>query len=142
MTLLNIDLESLRIYGTVPCGVPEYPFFDIDESDCPHFHKYVKCHPRLTYPIVAKGNSMIDAGINDGDVVFIDSSKDYFQDGKIAFVEHNGNRTLKRLHLRVTTHSQRVELISENPRYQPILVQESDSFRVIGTLAGVFKGAE
>lgn len=140
MTVLDVNLEDLRIVGSVPCGAPEHPFFDIDESECEHLYKYARLHPRMTYIITAKGDSMVNANIEDGDILWIDCSQDYFQDGKIALVEFNGNRTLKRLHLQVKTNSNRILLVAENPRYQPIVVTDEDNFKIIGTLRYVMKG--
>lgn len=139
MTVLDIDLEALRIVGSVPCGVPEHPFFDIDESQCEHLYSYAKLHPRMTYIITAKGDSMIGADIEEGDMLWIDCSQDYFQEGKIALVEFNGSRTLKTLRLQAKAHQTRVLLVAENPRYEPIVVAEGDEFKVIGTLRYVMK---
>jgi DNA polymerase V len=138
MTVLDIDFDSLRIVGKVPCGIPETPFFDVREEECQNFHEYARLHRKLTYPIVAKGDSMTGAGIYDGDVLFVDCSLEPI-DGNIVLAEHNGSRTIKTYRIAVKTNAQRIELIAENPRYQPIVVAEGDSFCVIGVVRGHFR---
>lgn len=137
MTVLNFDF-SLRIAGTVPCGRPEQPFGDIHAEEGEHFFRQAGLHPRMTYPVVVKGDSMVEVGFEDGDVVFVDCSQEA-QDGDIVMAMLNGEHTVKRLRLHVKSWTQRIELIAENKHYQPIVIGEGDEFVVLGVVAGHYR---
>jgi DNA polymerase V len=92
----------------------------------------------MTYPVVVKGDSMIEVGFEDGDVVFVDCSQEA-QDGDIVMAMLNGEHTVKRLRLHVKSWAQRVELIAENKHYQPIVIGEGDEFVVLGVVAGHYR---
>jgi SOS-response transcriptional repressor LexA len=76
-----------------------------------------------------EGDSMIGAGIFDGSVIYVRPTQDKASiDGKIAVVRLNGSEYVKRLDLR----GGGVELLSENPRIAPMIVEEGDEFVLIG----------
>ena len=87
------------------------------------------------FALRCKGDSMIDARILDGDLVFI-RRQDVVDDGSIAAVLIDDEATLKRVyHLT----DGRVELRAANARYAPIILGgENDTrvFRVIGKAVG------
>ena len=77
----------------------------------------------------AKGDSMINARIFDGDIVFI-RQQPTVNNGEIAAVIIDNEATLKRVYL----YDNRLELRPENPTY-PVLNYEGeqlDSIRIIG----------
>lgn len=65
-----------------------------------------------------RGDSMIDAGILDGDYAVI-QTKTEIANGHIGAVVVDGEATLKR----VVRHADRIELIAENPKYAPIVIE-------------------
>ena len=76
---------------------------------------------------------MIGARIHDGDLVFI-RSQDDVDDGEIAAVVLNDEATLKRVY-----HIKNgLQLLSENPRYAPMIftLDECDSIRILGKAVG------
>ena len=75
---------------------------------------------------------MIGANIDDGDYVVIQAGS--VNNNEIAAVYYNGATTLKR----ITQEEEHVLLISENPKYEPIVIEDGD-FRVMGKLIGVIK---
>lgn len=79
----------------------------------------------------AKGDSMINARIMDGDLLLI-RRQDDVENGEIAAVLIDDEIVLKRVYKTNDT----IILQSENPKYQPIVVQKSDmkNVRVIGKL--------
>lgn len=83
-----------------------------------------------------RGDSMINAGILDGDFAIIQQQSEV-QDGQIAAVVFEGDATLKRW--RSTPEG--VELVAENPAYQPIRInrERMESVRVIGVLSFVYR---
>jgi len=80
-----------------------------------------------------RGDSMVDAGINDGDYAIIESDAPV-RDGMIAAVVVEEEATLKRVHL----HRDRIELHPENARYKPIIVRR-DAVRLVGPLRFIYR---
>jgi SOS regulatory protein LexA len=80
-----------------------------------------------------KGDSMIGAGINDGDYVVIRSTPSA-QNRDIVAVDLDGNATLKRLKIK----KNEVLLMPENEKYSPIPIGE-DGVHILGTAVGILK---
>jgi repressor LexA len=78
------------------------------------------------------GDSMIGAGINDGDVVIV-RQQPLAQHGEIVVALLRGEATVKRLH----HQGDRIELRPENPRLAPIAVDPGDDLRIVGRVVGV-----
>ncbi len=81
------------------------------------------------------GDSMVDAGIFDGDYVVV-RRQPRVESGEIAAVLINGAGTLKR----VKVGRGRVVLRPENARYEPITLSRKDDVRVYGKLVAVLRG--
>lgn len=80
-----------------------------------------------------KGDSMIDAGIHEGDLVAIHKQSDA-RDGEIVAALIDGeDATVKRLHRR----DGKVYLHSENPAYEPMVF--SDGVELIGKVVSVLR---
>jgi len=89
------------------------------------------------FALRVKGDSMIDAGIFDGDIAVLRSGPD-FSDGDIAAVVVDEEATLKR----VFRTNRGVRLHAENPAYQDRIVsseQVKQSFRLAGVLVGTIR---
>jgi len=86
-----------------------------------------------TFALTVRGNSMIDANINDGDVVFI-KMQPIADNRSIIAAEIDGSATLKRF-IRMGSS---VILQPENAEYEPIMVRE-DKIRIIGVAVGLIK---
>ena len=95
-------------------------------------------HPEATFYGRVSGDSMIDAGINDGDIAVIDRSLQP-ADGDIIVAYINNEFTIKFLDL---THQQEgyIELRPANPKYQPIRITDIDQFEVWGVVVWTIKG--
>ena len=78
------------------------------------------------------GNSMIDAGIHDGDILIVDRSLKP-ANKKVVIAVVNGELTVRRI--RVTKGT--VVLISENKDYKPLQVDEEMDFEVWGVVTNV-----
>lgn len=87
-----------------------------------------------TYFVYAKGHSMKDAGIGDGDLLIVDRALEAF-DKSIVVAMLDGDFTIKRLHLR----ENEVILLPENPAYPPIHVTKEMSFEIWGVVKHVIK---
>lgn len=91
-------------------------------------------HPASTFYARVKGDSMRDAGINDGDLLVIDKSLDP-ADGKIAVCYIDGEFTLKRI--RILKDS--LYLYPANSEYRPIRISTENEFLIWGILTYAIK---
>lgn len=120
--------------GAIACGEPILAENNIEGYD--EVPDWVKCDFTLT----CKGDSMINARIHDGDVVFIKAQPEV-ESGQIAAVlidgEFESEATLKRV--RYTEDG--IVLWPENPRYEPksYTGAEAERVRILG-LATHFVG--
>jgi len=81
------------------------------------------------------GDSMIGAGILDGDLAIVRGAP-RVENGTIAAVAIDGEVTLKRFHLELGA----VTLVPANPRYAPRILREGDGeVRVLGRLVGIVR---
>lgn len=87
-------------------------------------------NPEASYLIRVQGNSMIDAGIYDGDIIIVDKSNRNPSPTEVAVCELNGEYTLKRFERR----GEEGWLVPANPSYPEIRVTEEDSFSIWGTV--------
>ena len=94
-------------------------------------------HPEASYLIRVSGNSMIDAGLLDGDIVIVDKSNRNPSPHEIAMCELNGEYTLKHLVL----EEGQGWLVPANPDYPRIPVTRDDDFSVWGTLTYIIHKA-
>ncbi len=87
------------------------------------------------FALRVEGQSMIDAGIWDGDYVIV-RQQPRVENGQIAVAVVDGEATVKRINLK----GGEVELIPENENYRPILVDLSVSeFYIAGKVVGVHR---
>jgi hypothetical protein len=94
-------------------------------------YDYLVSNPRATYLFTVQGDSMIGAGIVDGDKVVVDHSVEARHDD-IVLAQVNNEFTLKRLYRRDGV----TELRPENPAYPTITFKEGDELRGQGSVAG------
>lgn len=87
-----------------------------------------------TFYIRVSGNSMINAGIEDGDLLVVDRSLEP-ADGKIAICLIDGDFTVKRLKVEPDC----MYLMPENRAYPPIKVTEDNQFAIWGMVTYVIK---
>lgn len=81
-----------------------------------------------------KGDSMKQAAILDGDYVLV-RAKDTAENEEIVVAEIDGETTVKRLRRK----NGDIILVPENPDYDEIPISENRAFRIVGTVAGVFR---
>ena len=91
-------------------------------------------HPATTFYAKVVGDSMIEEGIEEGDMLVIDKSIDA-EEGDLAVCYINGDFTLKRLRY----HMGRLYLMPSNRRYRPIQVPEEGDFMVWGVVTHTIK---
>jgi len=86
------------------------------------------------FALKVKGDSMINAGIFEGDVVIVNPQKDA-NNGEIVVALLDNEATLKR-YKRIDGN---ISLMPENDNYSPIAVNKSDNFSIVGKALGVFR---
>lgn len=90
---------------------------------------------RPDFSLTAKGDSMVDAGIDDGDIVFFKNTS-IVENGKIAAVIIDNTTTLKRFF----KNDHEIILQPENKSYSPIIIREGDGqeVRILGEMVGMY----
>jgi DNA polymerase V len=91
-------------------------------------------HKSATFFVRAKGNSMIGAGIADGDLLVVDKSLNP-SSGDIVIAVVDGDLTVKRLYKR----DGKVALKPENPRFKEIEFIEGQELQVWGVVTSMVK---
>jgi len=101
------------------------------------FNRGLIRHPEATFYGKVEGDSMEDAGINNGDIAVIDRSVEP-QHGDVVVGYVNGEFTIKFLDL---THREEgyIELRPANKNYQPIRIDENTKFEVWGVVVWTIK---
>ena len=100
------------LVGNIACGSPITAEENIEDYvDVPDD---IPCD----FCLRCKGDSMIDAGIHDGDVVYI-HIQPQVENGQIAAVRIDGDATLKRVFWNEDT--QTLQLLAENRNYAPLV---------------------
>ncbi|HEF8772043.1 TPA: translesion error-prone DNA polymerase V autoproteolytic subunit [Providencia stuartii] len=137
MKLELIDSESIinipLFLDRVPAGFPS-PASDYMEERINLNSALIK-HPDSTYMLRVEGNSMIDANINDGDVVIVDSALSA-KDGDIVIACVDGEFTVKRLKSRPPM------LMPMNPDFQPILIGDAQDLQIFGVVTFIIHKAQ
>ena len=129
---LDSEIRIPLIREGVSAGFPS-PAIDFMENSIDLNMALCK-NPLATFYIKVKGNSMIDAGINDNDVLVVDRSLEP-QNNKIAICFIDGEFTVKRIHLEQDC----LYLMPENPNYPPIKVTEENQLIIWGIVTYVIK---
>ena len=81
------------------------------------------------------GDSMIDAGIDEGDLLVVDSARKA-EHGDIVIAAVGGEFTVKKLQL-----LPRVQLNPMNPAYSPIVVGREETLDIFGVVTYIIKAA-
>lgn len=126
---------SLALAPNIKAGFPS-PADDY-LRDSLDFNRDLIKNPEATFYGRVSGDSMRDAGINEGDIAVIDRSLQP-TDGDVIVAYVNEEFTIKYLDL---THKEEgyIELQPANPDYSPIRIDSTDNFRVCGVVVWTIK---
>lgn len=122
-------IEDAEVHAGFPCPVDDaYRAQPID------LNQVLVKNPPSTYILRVKGDSMIEEGIDEDDLLVVDRSL-FPTERNIAVVILNGEFALKR----IVQRQGRVLLYSGNKDYAPIPVNKPEELRVWGVVAWVLK---
>lgn len=110
-----IGIQRLPVVGSVACGEPKFADEEIS------FYVDNTTGIPADFVLIAHGDSMIGARINDGDLVFI-RKQSYVDDGDIAAVIIDDDATLKRIY----HYGDLLVLRADNPAYKDIVISPKD----------------
>lgn len=108
------ELDTLPIVGRIACGTPILAEQNIDGTAC------VPARWRANFVLICKGDSMVPK-IHDGDLVAIRKQPEV-ENGEVAAVRIGEEATLKRVY----RHENMLELRSENPTFESIILVGED----------------
>ncbi|MFE6967171.1 LexA family protein [Agromyces sp. NPDC057679] len=128
----DTQLARLRTIFVAPIAVPAgFPSPAQDYYNGPiDLNEHLIVDPTATFIVRVAGDSMIGAGIYDGDEVIVDRSLTA-GDGSVVVAILDGELTLKRIR---RGRDGRVRLQSENPAYPDIEIPEFASLEVWGVV--------
>ena len=120
-----VQLKRFPMLGEIACGEPIWA--DEDHES----HIMADMDIQADFCLRAKGDSMINARIFDGDIVFI-KEMPIVENGDIAAVIIDNEATLKRFYY--DKENNYLQLIAENPLYKPLVYrnEQLDEIRVLG----------
>lgn len=131
----NFDKEMIHvpIVGRVTAGIPILAEENIEDY-FPVPTSFIKVRGKKLFMLEIDGESMINAGIEDGDYVIAQQQKTA-NNGEIVIALIDNRATVKRFYKR----KDYVELKPENPNYDPILVK---NVKLMGKVVGLFRNFE
>lgn len=128
----EVELNRIPIVGRVAAGSPILAEENIEGSvliDPSFMNKAKDC-----FALKVKGDSMVDAGIFEGDLVIVSPKLNALTD-EIIVARIDDEVTVKKYFAR----GNEVRLIPENDKYSPIIITSENDFSIIGKVTGVVR---
>ena len=124
---------ALPLVGRVAAGSPILAQEHVDQT----YHIEPGLFPqRPDYLLRVRGMSMQGAGIMDGDLLAVQSTREA-RNGQIVVARLGDDVTVKRFH----RHKGQIELHAENPDYPTIVVQPGEPFEIEGLAVGLIRNS-
>ena len=131
LPLQSLAQLALPLVGRVAAGSPILAQEHVDQT----FYVESSLFQRQPdYLLKVRGMSMRDAGIMDGDLLAVQSTKEV-KNGQIVVARLGDEVTVKRFRRQRDV----IELIPENPDYVTIVVQLGDPFEIEGLAVGLIR---
>lgn len=123
--IFPVEKKKIPFLGKIACGQPIFS----DEEKGVYVDALSNLH--VDFCLQAKGDSMINARIKDGDIVFIRSQPEV-NNGEIAAVAIGDTATLKRVYY--YPEKNQITLQAENPSFPPLTYSgdELTEIRILG----------
>ena len=113
---LSLGLYPSSISAGFPSPAEDHLDIGLD------LNEYLVKHPSSTFYIYVKGNSMINSGIYDGDLMIVDRSLQAASNSIVVAVV-DGDFTVKR----ISKKGDDIYLMPDNKNYKPICINNTDS---------------
>jgi len=114
------QMQRVPIVGAIACGEP------ITAEENIEGYAETPADRHVDFALICKGDSMIEAGIRDGDIVYIKKQPEV-ENGQIAAVRIEGEATLKRVY----HHGDHLILQPANSNFPPISFSGSELENVV-----------
>ena len=125
-TKLKIPIATENVSAGFPSPADNYIDGELD------LNSYLIKNPPATFFVKVSGDSMINAGIYQKDILIVDKSLEA-KNNDIVIAVVNGEFTLKRFYKRSKT----IKLIPENPDYREIIITSDMNFEIWGVVTNV-----
>ena len=131
----DVSLDNVPLYGDgVPAGFPS-PADDYLDMDL-NLHDYLVQHPSATFCVKAIGDSMVDAGIQNSDVMVVDRALTP-KNNDIVLAVIDGEFTVKH----IKKNNDELYLMPANENYRPIKITPEMNFQVWGVVTFIIHKA-
>lgn len=125
----SIPMAGVEVHAGFPCPVDDaYMSQPID------LNKELIKHPASSYLVKVIGDSMIDEGVEEGDMLVVDRSL-LPTERNLTVIMYEGEFALKRIEQK----NGKVYLMPGNPKYKPIEVTDTNELRIFGVVTWVMK---
>jgi len=124
------ELRLPLFISRMPAGFPS-PASDYVEQKL-DLNEYLIKHPAATYFVRVEGDSMINAGIFENDILIVDRALEA-RNNDVVVAALNGELTVKRIHYK----NDRAFLIADNPDYNPMEITPEMDFNIWGVVTYV-----
>ena len=131
MGLPGLSQLALPLIGRVAAGSPILAQQHVDQTY--HVESSLFAH-KPDYLLRVRGMSMQGAGIIDGDLLAVASTREA-RNGQIVVARLGDEVTVKRFQ----RHKDQIELHAENPDYPTIVVQPGEPFEIEGLAVGLIR---
>ncbi|WP_091634116.1 transcriptional repressor LexA [Lysobacter sp. cf310] len=125
------DVLPLAVLGRVAAGTPIGADIGLDQQLWLDRRLF---SPAPDYLLKVQGDSMIDDGILDGDLVGVHRTADA-RDGQTVVARVDGELTIKRLQ----RARRQIRLLPRNPAHAPIVVEADQDFAIEGVYCGLVR---
>ena len=130
-TLSSAQSLTIPLYEiTIPAGFPSPADDHLDQML--DLNRYLFRHPAATFLARVRGDSMLGAGIHDGDLIAVDRALPA-HNGHVVVAVLDGEHTVKRLR----RHNGRVWLLPENAAFAPMEVSSEAELTICGVVTHV-----
>jgi DNA polymerase V len=127
--------DSFPFFSSQICAGFPSPADDHQEGRI-DLNKELVRNPLSTFFVRVSGDSMINAGIDDGDLLIVDKASTV-ADGHVIIAVVNADFCVRRFSM----SGQQVTLLSANSQYAPLLITEDTDFEVWGRVLFIIKKA-
>lgn len=124
-TKLELPLYQARISAGFPSPADDNIDKNLD------LNEFLIAHPAATYFVRVEGDSMIEAGIQSGDILIVDWSLEP-RSGDIVIAMINGEFMVKTFHCQ--SGNKKRFLLAGNPKYPPIEITDTMDLEIRGVV--------